>query len=76
MEQRLLAIGGRPHWGLNMKFKGDTPFRFEAYYPRFHDWRRIYRKFNAKGTFDNKFTNRLSLSMRPAAAESPIFYNE
>jgi hypothetical protein len=76
MEQELLAIGGRPHWGLNMKFKGETRFRCESYYPRFHDWRRVYQKFNAKGTFDNKFTNRLSLSMRPSqAAGSPTFYN-
>jgi hypothetical protein len=65
MEQELLAFGGRPHWGLNMKFKGDTPFRFEDYYPEFHRWQRIYQHYNSRGTFDNKFTNRLSISMRP-----------
>lgn len=65
MEQELLAIGGRPHWGLNMKFKGETAFQFEDYYPKFYNWLRVYQHYNAKGTFDNKFTNRLSISMRP-----------
>jgi hypothetical protein len=62
-EQALLALGGRPHWGLSL----DSIRSFDqlrALYPESLDpWLAVYRQLNSKGTFNNSFTNRIGISV-------------
>lgn len=65
-EQKLMEeFGARPHWGLDVKvMQGETwPPQI---YPRWEEWKQIYRQFNSQGTFDGRFTDRLEISMRQA----------
>lgn len=54
------ALGGRPHWGQRNWM---THERAAAMYgERWERWKSQYRRFNAYGTFDNAFTDRMGLS--------------
>ncbi|MDQ2647113.1 MAG: hypothetical protein M3020_25130, partial [Myxococcota bacterium] len=66
-ETRCLALGGRPHWGQIHELTG-TPGWLAGAYPDLEKWLRAYRYFNARGTFDNHFTDRLGLSQRRGKA--------
>jgi hypothetical protein len=56
----------RPHWGLDLDlFDGN---KARELFPKFSVWEGIYRKLNAKGTFDGPLTDRLGISMRPRPA--------
>jgi hypothetical protein len=56
-------FGGRLHWGLDLSvLRGDT--WANEVYPRWNDWKRIYRQFN-QGTFDGHITDRLGISVNP-----------
>ena len=63
-ERLLLALGGRPHWGLDLFDPLAGGGALEAMYPRFPAWRAVYGALNPLGTFDNALTARLGF--RPA----------
>lgn len=54
--------GIRVHWGLDL----DTVTADEArdMYPLFDRWEAVYRQINETGAFDNRFTDRLGISVR------------
>ena len=55
-EVDFIAMGGRPHWGLNLLRQVD-PKTLEAWYPRWADWMQAYGRLNPSGTFDNRFSD-------------------
>jgi hypothetical protein len=58
---KLLAIGGRYHWGLNFtQCIGATPLA--NMYPRFGDFQAQLNRANALGTYNNRYTKDLGLS--------------
>ncbi|HYP88194.1 MAG TPA: FAD-binding protein, partial [Polyangiaceae bacterium] len=73
-------FSARPHWGLDMSVLKSWS-QVEALYGEAaraaHDavpaetaaaaWLRVYKRLNANGTFDGRFTDRLGISMRPKA---------
>jgi hypothetical protein len=61
-EKLCLELGGRPHWGQIHELTG-TPGWLARAYPEHEAWLRAYRYFNARGIFNNHFTDRLGLSM-------------
>ncbi len=60
-ERLCLSLGGRPHWGQMHELTGRAGWLASAY-PQLQKWLQAYRYFNARGTFDNHFTDRLGLS--------------
>jgi hypothetical protein len=60
-EEFCLSHGGRPHWGQAHELTG-RPGWLESAYPALKQWLRAYDAFNARGVFDNHFTDRLGLS--------------
>lgn len=66
LEDALTApdLGGRPHWGQRNRM---TAAKAAAMYGQnWTDWVEMYERFNAHGTFDNAFTDRMCLSNRGA----------
>ena len=57
-------FNSRPHWGLDMKVLSNEQ-QLRDLYPRWDDWKVVYRRFNATGTFDGRVTDRLGISVRP-----------
>jgi hypothetical protein len=54
----------RPHWGLDLNVLSNFD-QVRALYPESADrWRAVYERFNAKGTFNAKFTDRMGISVR------------
>ncbi|MCB9674585.1 MAG: FAD-binding protein [Alphaproteobacteria bacterium] len=62
--QRLLyRFGGRPHWGLEFNLTGAGGRVRELWGAEAYDaWLAQYRRFNANGTFDSVFTERVGFS--------------
>lgn len=60
----LAEFGSRPHWGLDLKIL-NSEAQLRQLYPKWDDWKAVYRRFNATGTFDGKVTDRLGISVRP-----------
>ncbi len=52
----------RVHWGLHMDRLSSRNTDFRAKYPRWGAFEATFRRFNAKGTFHNAFTDRIGLS--------------
>jgi L-gulono-1,4-lactone dehydrogenase len=61
-EQLCIELGGRPHWGQMHELTGTADFLGKAY-PGLETWLKAYRHFNARGSFNNHFTDRLGISM-------------
>jgi FAD/FMN-containing dehydrogenase len=61
-EKLCIELGGRPHWGQIHELTGKPGWLASAY-PDLEQWLRAYRYFNARGTFNNHFTDRLGLSL-------------
>ena len=59
-EQATYELGGRVHWGQMHELSGSDGWLQQAY-PMARAWQRVYRTFNAQGTFSNHFTDRLKL---------------
>jgi len=55
-EERMLAAGGRPHWGKEFAADGPTVL---ARYPRADDWRAEIDALDPEGRFGNRFLDRL-----------------
>lgn len=66
-EEALMSLGARPHWG---QFHGLTGARgwLDRAYPEAGSWRSVFYQLNAHGIFDNAFTDRLALSVKPRSA--------
>jgi hypothetical protein len=63
IERELLKLPGvRIHWGLQMGVMSNAGDQLRKMYPRWDAWMSVYRRFNAGGTFNNKFTDRLGIS--------------
>jgi hypothetical protein len=63
-QTEFLKMGGRPHWGLDLSVTtGNNNFLSRAYH-RFSAWKKVYDLFNHHGTFDNRFTDRMGLSVQ------------
>lgn len=58
-------MGARPHWGLDLSVTTGNNNFLERTYPKFVLWKRAYDLFNVDGTFDNRFTDRMGLSVQP-----------
>lgn len=61
-ETNMHALGGRPHWGLEFETLNGSNGVLGALYPELSTWLGIYAQFNARGTFDNRFTQRMGFS--------------
>jgi len=59
LESEMFDLKGRPHWGLDLDWLNGA--HLQHLYPNFDRWLKFYQNFNAKGTFNNSFTNRLGL---------------
>ncbi|KAK4109112.1 FAD-binding domain-containing protein [Canariomyces notabilis] len=51
----------RVHWGLDLDFVTKEDVR--AWYPDFDRWLEVYKGLNTTGMFNNRFTDRLGISM-------------
>jgi len=60
-ENNMLAIGGRPHWGLDYNVM--TGGKLKNTYQKFKKWHKVYKKFNKYGTFNNRFTERMGFNI-------------
>jgi hypothetical protein len=51
----------RVHWGLDLDFVTKDDIR--EWYPDFERWNKVYRELNSSGMFNNKFTDRMGISI-------------
>jgi hypothetical protein len=51
----------RVHWGLDLDYVTSQDIR--AWYPNFERWSNVYRQLNSTGMFNNKFTDRMGISI-------------
>jgi len=51
----------RVHWGLDLDFVTRDDVR--AWYPDFERWHTVYKTLNSTGMFNNKFTDRIGISI-------------
>lgn len=61
-ETNMYPLGGRPHWGLEFDSMSGSNGLLSRLYPELARWLAVYRQFNALGTFDNSFTQRVGFS--------------
>jgi hypothetical protein len=60
--EAMVEFDGRPHWG-QLNWLPGRKDRISELYPEFATWLSVYRKLNAKGTFNNQFTDRCGISV-------------
>ncbi|BDS12440.1 D-arabinono-1,4-lactone oxidase [Aureispira anguillae] len=60
LQDMLLILGGRPHWGLNFGFPF-TQSIIKELYPEADKWYDAFHFFNASRVFDNAFSKQLGL---------------
>jgi len=65
IERELYALGGRPHWGLDLDLVVDTGGLLAEMYPKYPKFKEIHGKLDPDGIFDNRTTLRLGLSRPP-----------
>ncbi len=61
LQQLLYDFGGRPHWGLEFELTGTGGRMQQLWGDAWERWLAQYRRFNAGGTFDSVFTERIGL---------------
>ncbi|HEY4157137.1 MAG TPA: D-arabinono-1,4-lactone oxidase, partial [Polyangiaceae bacterium] len=59
----------RPHWGLDLSILKDFK-QVRELFPRADDWYRVYSELNRSGVFNGRITDRLGISIGPAASEN------
>lgn len=64
-QRAFIEMGGRPHWGLDLSVTTGNNHFLENTYPKFLIWKKVYDLMNNYGTFDNRFTDRMGLSIQP-----------
>jgi hypothetical protein len=62
-ETSMYSIGGRPHWGLDFDNINGGNNLLGKMYPTLDRWLGVYRQFNARGTFNSSFTNRVGFTV-------------
>lgn len=55
------ADSPRVHWGLDIDLITEDDIR--SWYPDFETWHSVYRELNSTGMFNNKFTDRMGISV-------------
>lgn len=60
-EFMLKEDGVRVHWGLNMDVVSAGTANFARMYPKWRQFKTVWRRFNGKRTFANEFTDRIGL---------------
>ena len=63
-EQSLLPFSMRPHWGMINYLTGSHDL-IKGLYPNYESWLAVYKKLNAKATFDNRFSYRCGFADYP-----------
>lgn len=63
-QRELFRFGGRPHWGLDLSVTTGNNNLLEKMYPMFSVWKKVYDSLNCFGTFNNRFTDRMGLSVQ------------
>lgn len=58
-QDNMYSVGGRPHWGLEFDHLTNNNGLVESMYPELDKWLAVYNQFNALGTFNNNFTERV-----------------
>ena len=70
IQSELTQMGGIPHWGLDFaQLNGNSREHLKSMYPEIETWLDTYYKFNHKGTFNNRFTDRMGFSRN---GDSPL----
>jgi hypothetical protein len=62
-ETNMYSLGGRPHWGLEFDSLTGNNALLQKMYPKLNRWLAVYRQFNALGTFNNSFTQRMGFTV-------------
>jgi hypothetical protein len=61
-QNNMYDLGGRPHWGLEFDVLSGANNFIADMYPKLDTWMAVYNQFNSKGTFNNKFTDRVGFT--------------
>jgi hypothetical protein len=61
-ETRMYSLGGRPHWGLDFDCITGNNDLLRKMYTKLDNWLGVYRQFNALGTFNSSFTDRVGFT--------------
>lgn len=61
-QNNMYDLGGRPHWGLEFDNLSGANNMISDMYPKLQTWMDVYQQFNSKGTFDNRFTDRVGFT--------------
>ncbi len=61
-QELMFKNGGIPHWGKTNSVLDKRPGDLNIFYPRIETWKKVIRKFNPNGTFNNSFSDRLGLT--------------
>lgn len=61
-QNAMYDLGGRPHWGLEFDHLSGSNNLIADMYPNLDKWVAVYNQFNAVGTFNNRFTDRIGFS--------------
>jgi len=62
-ETCMYSLGGRPHWGLDFDCITGNNDLLRKMYTKLDNWLGVYRQFNALGTFNNSFTDRVGFTV-------------
>ena len=62
-ETAMYPLGGRPHWGLEFDHLTGNNGLLRRMYPKLDAWLAVYRQLNARGTFNNAFTQRMGFTV-------------
>lgn len=58
-QETCFKLNGIPHWGKLHNKLWEHPDLISKYYPKLPVWAQTFRKFNSKGTFNNRISDRL-----------------
>lgn len=61
IQRELGHLKPRPHWGLQLDQINRDNHNLDELYPKFAQWREVYREFNKNRLYSNPFTKRLGL---------------
>ncbi len=67
-EELCLTYGGRPHWAQMNELTGSPGWLYQAYPGVREQFLPVYTQLNARGTFNNHFTDRVGLSVHLGGA--------
>lgn len=62
-ETSMYSLSGRPHWGLDFDNISGSNGLLGKMYSKLDNWLGVYRQFNAQGTFNSSFTDRVGFTV-------------